>query len=256
MNTGLTLDPTTLRLDVLPEAVLLGVLALMALGMFFVWIAFHRVLCRRRERIGILVRFLAVAFVFVAVMNDPTTGLPCVDQPRVKRDVQAIQERFAPANIKIAWDVTFHPFSLPPNVPTDWVMRYRESGTWRLTDDAKAVLDAANPNRYLFCLVYVPAPLYATNNTPNNVIAGSAVAKYGFTNSADAAYLGNMFISSDDTVSVYVPAHEMCHILGISNHVDEAWNLMYGNRLPNTKGVTGPKRLTSEQVEIIRGSLP
>ena len=66
MNTDLTLDPTTLRPDLLPDSVPLAVLALMALGMFLAWIIFHRVLCRRRERIGIMVRFLAVTPVAVA----------------------------------------------------------------------------------------------------------------------------------------------------------------------------------------------
>ena len=213
-------------------------------------VGFHRILCHRRKYVELTIRILTIAPVFVAVMNN------CVDSQRVNDDVQAIQERFAQANIKIPWDGTIHHFTLPSNIPTDWIMRYRESGTWRLTDDAKAILDEANPSRYPFCLVYVPAPLYATNNVPNNEIAGSAVAKYGFTNSVDAVYLGNMFISSDSTISVYVPAHELCHILGVRNHVFEPWNLMYGNRLPNTKGVTGPKRLTSEQIKTMRESLP
>jgi len=210
----------------------------------------------RRKRVELMVRFLAATFVFVAVMRDPATGLPCVDQSRVNGDIQATRERFVQANIKIEWDGSIHPFSLPPNVPTDWHIRYGVGNDLTLTDHAKAILDVANSNRYPFCLVYVPAPLYGATNTYNSGIAGSAVAKYAFTNATDAVYLGNMFISSDDVVSMYVPAHEICHVLGVSNHVSEAWNLMYGLQLPKTKAVTGPKRLTSEQIETIRGSLP
>jgi len=213
-------------------------------------IAFHHILCRHRKRVELMIRLLTVAPIFVAVMNN------CVDHDRVKDDVQAIQERFAQANIKVEWDKVIHPFSLPPNVPTDWYMRYGVGNDLTLTDHAKAVLDAANPNRYPFCLVYVPAPLYGATNIYSHRIAGSAVAKYAFTNSADAVYLGNMFISSDDTISMYVPAHEMCHTLGVSNHVSEAWNLMWGQPLPKTKAPTGPKRLTSEQIKTIRESLP
>gem|GEM_PF-4192168 len=91
----------------------------------------------------------------------------------------------------------------------------------------------------------------AVSNAP---VGGAAIARYAFTSPADAAYIGNMFISSIDSLSTYVPGHEATHMLGVSNHTASAWNLMWGEVLPATKGVTGSKRLTAAQINTMRGN--
>ena len=61
MKDNLTFDPTTVRTDLMPEAVPFAVLVLIALAAVFAWCVMHRVLRRQRARVGILARFLAVA---------------------------------------------------------------------------------------------------------------------------------------------------------------------------------------------------
>jgi hypothetical protein len=181
-------------------------------------------------------------------------GVACVSTNRIADDIRTIQERLAQANIKGVAN-RLPDFPAPPIVATnlnDWIMHTGSGSDCVLTKESKAIIHAAKalprPNPIL---VYVPS-LRGTSVT--HLLNGVATVPYCFTNSVDQPYLGNAFISAIIIPeSPFTPIHELGHILGIDYHSNRATNVMHDPSSENT--VTGTKRLTPEEIDIIRGNV-
>ena len=121
-----------------------------------------------------------------------------------------------------------------------------------LTEVSRKIIDAARPlPRPNPVLVYVPS-LRGTSVT--HLLNGVATVPYCFTNSVDKPYLGNAFISEKIVPeSPFTPIHELGHILGINYHSDRKTNVMHDPSSLNV--LTGTKRFTPEEINIIRGNV-
>jgi hypothetical protein len=157
------------------------------------------------------------------------------------------QQRFAQSNIRaVTNSITY--FGMPSTVSTNWQVNHKNAYR-TLTPESKAIIDAVGTTPQKLCLIYVPS-VWAWDENQNKVDAGGvAIASYYFDTSADTNYLGNAFISAD--VSPLVPTHEFVHVFGVSNHVNQAHNLMY-LKDEGILGILGPKRLTQPQIDLIR----
>ena len=180
----------------------------------------------------------------IAVMT--TNGVPCVDWALVDQDIKVTNERLAQVGSRIRVD-NKRTFEAPDIIATNlygWAVRYGNGvNDRRVTTEAKAVVDAANPAPENLCMIYVPR-IHAIPNS-SGVTWGTAIAPYYYTNPADFNYLGHAFIAAADNQSRFTFAHELLHIFDLV-HVLEQWNLMYPTpSIINT--VSATKRLTLAQ---------
>ena len=212
--------------------------------------------------VGVDVKTLTVD---VAAMGAPGNG-EWADYPRHMADMEAMRERYAQANIRVVPNIQPNVFPLPPCIaadPTDWCVNTpstSEIGKYALTEEAKAIIDAANLPTNHIRVIYVPGPLTTydeeTGSTNTNAL-GFAVARYAFQN-ADEKYFDTCFVTAPP-YSNYVPSHEGVHLLGWDTHWTHLpWNLMYGkvpSLPPSGKDPRAIKRLTQDQVDVIRMDL-
>ena len=183
-------------------------------------------------------------------------GVPAVPGSIVERDLADMAERYAQADVRInIGQITQVEM---PFAYTNWYARDEFYNGFHLSTDSKRILDALPRTSGHIGVIYVPGPLYRTHSDANptpgiiiNILAGMAIAGHGF--KYDAAYLGNVFISSTESTAPFIPAHEVGHILAIDTHSDDRYNLMWESKATH-KGIKQPKRLDASQIEIIRRS--
>ena len=80
---------------------------------------------------------------------------------------------------------------------------------------------------------------------------GYAISALAFT--YDRIFTGNVFISSAYPGALFLPAHEVGHILTNDSHAGDRHNLMW-KEVSNSKDAKSAKRLNAGQAEIIRRS--
>ena len=195
----------------------------------------------------------------VAVMT--INGVRCATQNEVENDMQAMQERYAQANIKVNW--TPKTFPAPPAIInagyTNWAVYTHnpaDTSKFLLTDTAKDVVNAANLNSSHMRVIYLPT--VKTGTLQSGIlwdVIGYAVTGDVFNHSNDKDYVGNTCFVTVSEHSNYIPAHEVGHLLGLG-HDPNRWNLMFG-AFPTPPDPVGKdpranKRLTQEQVNTMR----
>jgi len=209
--------------------------------------------------IGIDVKTLHVD---TAVMRNLNGSVPAVHY-RIYEDIEAMRERFAQTSIKIDWkmtnDTTIYSFPPPTIVATnmtDWSITMpstNQAFLSALTDEAKAIIDAANLDPNKVRIIYLPGPLKTHDDTSGNIL-GLAISSRSF-QAADSNYFDTCFVTAPG-FSHYVPAHEVGHLLRL-DHSTQRWNLMYGTISPvppngNGKDLRTAKRLSDWQVDTMR----
>jgi hypothetical protein len=197
---------------------------------------------------------IKILYVDVAEMLDEN-GNETAGEERIQKDMIAMQERFAQANIEVIW--TYHPTSFaPPSsiaaAPASWVAYTIDSSTnFCLTAEAREVIGASGLGTNNFRIIYVPGETRGhdlrTGTTSSGI--GAAFSALRFTNNTDRAYTDTCFVESKPN-RYYTATHEILHLLGLK-HVSEIWNLVYGMTTEG-KCLHGRKRLTQKQVDDIR----
>jgi hypothetical protein len=199
----------------------------------------------------------------IARMLDGVGGSWCVDFSRVQADMQAMQERFAQANIKVIWNENVEPpfFEPPPSVATNmtnWVaVTTSAQGVLQTTEAARDVIDASGLGTANIRVIYVPGAVRGQailGSSPIDPYAGYAFDADSFKNDL-AKYHDVCFVAANgkpnQALSIFTPAHEVVHLFGEIGHVADQWNLMYETPSPDN-ALWGTKRLTPAQVDRIR----
>ena len=196
----------------------------------------------------------------VALMMKDSAGNASVDYWRVYNDMTALKERFAQANINVVWnekdDLVTMPFAPPPSVATNmtnWVAAIYGASGLEMAQAAREVVTASGLGQDNLRVIYVPELIRLEvpgTNTVTETAAGYAFAANSFKSNLDSTYVDTCFVSAK-APGIYVPAHEVLHLLG-EEHVADKWNLMNKEVSPDGNYLDGTKRLTQVQVDRIR----
>lgn len=183
-----------------------------------------------------------------AVGESGTTPIAAWD---LDDSLERASRRYAQVGIKLTWE---YPIVCNPpagmSLTNGLTVRHLD-GSHELSDEAKAVIQEVATVGDLTDIHLIVVNLVKVQGGTRG---GSSVAPYWYNNPPEHDYLYNMFVSADTNVEKEgcIIAHELGHLMAISNHVPEKWGVMH-ERVLLPSDVRGTRRFDETEEMLIQG---